>query len=98
MLALTGGFVALAVLGTVARLLLFLTVFAALPRLRALAGERAWPPLPLLAATLLGAALCLWALAQNEMGAWGLLAAALGVGALLYAVARRRAGAGPGPR
>lgn len=98
LLALTGGFVALAVLGTVARLLLFLTVFAALPRLRALAGERALPPLPMLAATLLGAALCLWALAQNETRAWGLLAAALGVGALLYAVARRRAGTGPGPR
>ncbi len=91
-LALTGGFVALAVLGTVARLILFLLVYAALPRLRTQAGEQARPPLPLLLATLLGAAICLWALAQNEPRAWALLGAALGVGALLFAVARRRAG------
>lgn len=89
-LALTGGFVALAVLGTVARLILFLMVFATLPRLRARAGERARPPLPLLLATMLGVAVCLWALAQNEPRAWALLGAALGVGALLYAVARPR--------
>lgn len=36
-----GGFVALAALGTVARLLMFLMIYAALPRLRARAGERA---------------------------------------------------------
>lgn len=87
-LALTGGFVALAVLGTVARLLMFLMIYAALPRLRARAGERALPPLPLLLATLLGSAVCLWALAQNEPRSWWLLAASLGVGALLFAVAK----------
>jgi len=87
-LALTGGFVVLAVLGTVARLLLFLMVYAALPRLRAKAGQPALPPLPLLLATLLGSAVCIWALAQNETRAWWLLAASLGVGALLFAAAR----------
>lgn len=90
MLALSGGFVVLAVLGTVARLLLFLLVYAALPRLRLQAGERAMPPSPLVMAMLLGSAVCLWALAQNEAEAWWKLAAALGVGALLFAVARQR--------
>jgi amino acid transporter len=89
-LALSGGFVALAVLGTVARLCMFLMVYAALPRLRAQAGERARPPLPLLLATGLGTAVCLWALAQNEVEAWWKLAAAVALGALLYRVARRR--------
>jgi amino acid transporter len=91
LLALSGGFVLLAVLGTVARLLLFLMVYASLPRLRARAGEAALPRAPLLAALLGASAICLWALAQNEAKAWGLLAGCLAVGALLYAVARRAA-------
>jgi len=90
-LALSGGFVVLAVLGTVARLLLFLMVYAALPRLRAQAGERALPPGWLVAAMLLGSSVCLWALAQNEARAWWLLAAALGVGAILFGLARMAA-------
>ncbi|MGL6044462.1 MAG: APC family permease [Sandaracinobacteroides sp.] len=89
-LALSGGFVVLAVLGTVARLLLFLMIYAALPRLRAQAGERALPPAGLVVAILLGSAVSLWALAQNEARAWWLLAACLAVGGLLYAMARRR--------
>jgi amino acid transporter len=89
-LAVTGGFVVLAVLGTVARLLLYLTMLAALPRLRAKAGERTLPPLPLLLLATSGAALCLWAAAQNEGAVWAMLAAAIGVGALLYAAARRQ--------
>jgi amino acid transporter len=89
LLALSGGFVLLAVLGTVARLLLFLMVYAAMPRLRALAGERPVPSLPLLLATLLASAICVWALAQNETKAWVLLAASLGVGGLLYLLARK---------
>jgi amino acid transporter len=88
-LALTGGFVALAVLGTVARLILYAWVMLALPRLRALAGERALPPLPLTIATGLGLSVCLWAIAQNEAKAWALLAGAVVVGGLLYAGARR---------
>lgn len=90
LLALSGGFVQLAVLGTVARLLLFLMVYASLPRLRAQEGERAMPSAGLVVTTLLATAVCLWALAQNEAEAWALLAASLGVGALLYAAARRR--------
>jgi APA family basic amino acid/polyamine antiporter len=91
LLALSGGFVLLAVLGTVARLILLLMVYAAIPRLRATKGERAMPP-PALLAIIGGATLiCLWALAQNEPKAWVLLAASVGVGTLLYLVARRRA-------
>jgi basic amino acid/polyamine antiporter, APA family len=89
LLALSGGFVVLAVLGVVARLLLFLMIYAALPRLRAQAGERAAPPWPLMAAMALGSAVCLWALAQNTPEAWWKLAVALGVGGLLFMVARR---------
>lgn len=89
-LALSGGFVVLAVLGTVARLLLFLLVYAALPRLGSQTGERAMPSLPMAFAMFLGTAVCLWALAQNEPEAWWKLAAALGVGGLLFALARRR--------
>jgi amino acid transporter len=92
LLALTGGFVVLAVLGVVARLLLFLMIYAALPRLRLQAGERAMPPWPMVVAMALGGAVCLWALAQNEAGAWWKLAAALAVGGLLFALARRRVG------
>jgi hypothetical protein len=40
----------------------------------------------------LGGAVCLWALAQNAPEAWWKLAVALGVGGLLFLVARRRAG------
>lgn len=90
-LALTGGFVALAVLGTVARLILYAWVMLTLPRLRAQAGERMIPPLPLALATGLGFAVCLWAIAQNEAKAWALLAGAVVVGGLLYGIARRRA-------
>jgi amino acid transporter len=91
-LALSGGFVFLAVLGTAARLIMFLMVYASLPRLRRQAGEAPLPPWPLLLAMLVGAAVCLWALAQSEPRAWALLAAALGLGALLYVVARRSFG------
>lgn len=90
LLALSGGFVLLAVLGTVARLVLFLMVYAAIPRLRAAGGEPAIPPPALLAATVGATAICLWALAQNEARAWVLLAASVGVGTVLYGLARRR--------
>lgn len=90
LLALSGGFVVLAVLGTVARLILFLMVTAAIPRLRAAEGERALPGAALLAAMAASTMVCLWALGQNEAKAWVLLGASVGVGTLLYGVARRR--------
>lgn len=90
LLALSGGFVVLAVLGTVARLILFLMVYAAIPRLRVAGGEQAMPGPALLAAIGGATLICLWALAQNEAKAWVLLGASVGVGTVLYLMARRR--------
>lgn len=90
LMALTGSFVWLAVLGTIARLFLFLLVYASLPKLRADAGERAFPP-PLLAVVLLLAtALCLWAISQTERDAWAMLGGTALVGSVLYFLAKRR--------
>ena len=90
LMALTGSFVWLAVLGTIARLFLFLLVYAALPRLRAMAGERALPPPGFTLVLLVATALCLWAIAQTETDARLMLAGAVLVGSLLYVVARRQ--------
>ena len=90
LMALTGSFVWLAVLGTIARLFLFLLVYAALPKLRADAGERALPSLGLALTLLLATALCLWAIAQTERDAWLMLGGTVLVGSLLFGLARRR--------
>ena len=90
LMALTGSFVWLAVLGTIARLFLFLLVYASLPKLRADAGERALPHPALLAVLLLATALCLWAIAQTGRDSWVMLIGCALVGSLLYWVAKRR--------
>lgn len=90
LLALTGSFVWLAVLGTIARLFLFLLVYASLPKLRADAGERPLPPLGLSVVLVLASALCLWAIAQSEQDAWVMLGGTALVGSALYLVAKRR--------
>ena len=90
LMALTGSFVWLAVLGTIARLFLFLLVYLSLPKLRADAGERALPPPLLSLVLLLASALCLWAIAQTERDAWAMLLSCAGVGSLLYLLAKRR--------
>lgn len=90
LMALTGSFVWLAVLGTIARLFLFLLVYAALPKLRADAGERALPSLGPLLILLAATALSLWAIAQTERDAWVMLAGTTLVGSLLFGLARRR--------
>lgn len=90
LMALTGSFVWLAVLGTIARLFLFLLVYAALPKLRADAGERALPPPGLSLVLLVAAALCLWAIAQTERDAWLMLGGTALAGSALYLLARRR--------
>lgn len=89
-LALSGSFVWLAVLGTLARLILFVLIYAALPRLRQQEGLRARPALPMLLALIMATAICLWAMAQSKADAWALLAGALGVGTMLFLVARRK--------
>ncbi len=90
-LAVSGGFVFLAVISTLARLLIYLASMAALP---VILKQRALPPLPLtqVAVTAAGAVFCLWAVAQTKPDAFATLAmlAAAGTGLYLFA-ARDRA-------
>jgi len=93
LLALTGTFVTLAVISTVARLFTYLACIAAVPRLDALAGNRRWGHgifLPLAAS-----ALCLWAASHSRSDEWQAFAAFLLAGTFLYLLARlgRRAAA-----
>ena len=82
LLALTGGFVTLAVVSTVARLFAYLACIAAVPRLDFLAGETRWLRGILLPAV--AAALCLWAASHSRPNEWLAFAAFLAVGAALY--------------
>lgn len=91
MLALSGSFVWLAVVSTLARMFVYAASLAALPGAQRRAGRRAGIGLH----ALLGAGLlvCAWAAAQSTTRAWAMLAALLLAGLLLYALARRRGGA-----
>lgn len=92
-LALTGAFVELAVVSTLARLIVYLASLAALP-IRRLQSEG--PPRPRALRFLFGAvwlggvAFCLWAMAQSTLAAWRTLGLLLLVGLALYFVARGR--------
>ena len=89
-LALTGSFVWLAVLGTLARLILFVLVYASLPRLRTREGLGALPAPALLITLAVATSICLWAMAQSTAEAWAMLAGSLALGTGLFAIARRR--------
>ncbi|MEA3028780.1 MAG: hypothetical protein QOG13_105 [Sphingomonadales bacterium] len=84
-LALTGSFVWLAIVSTLARLVVYAASIAALPK-----TEKAGPAVWALVAA--GLAICLWAAAQSKWESWAMLAGALAAGFLLYALARRQAG------
>ena len=86
-LAVSGSFVWLAVVSTLARMAVYVACLAALPAAERSAGGR---PLPALAAALPGILICLWAAAQSDWPAWRLLLALLAGGLLLYALARRQ--------
>ncbi|MBY0420687.1 MAG: APC family permease [Parvularculaceae bacterium] len=95
-LALSGGFVFLAVMSTLARLVIYLASMAALVVLR----RRDGPLAPRLGAGLWlatggGAAFCVWALSQSKAEAWATLAALAVAGAVLFSAARRRPEARP---
>jgi amino acid transporter len=82
-LAISGSFVWLAVVSTLARMIVYAVTIAALPRAP---GERRvgaghW----LLGAA--GIAVCIWAASQADLKAWTTLAALSAVGLLLYAFA-----------
>ena len=87
-LALSGSFVWLAVVSTLARLFVYGASLLALP----LAARRLSRPIgaALLAITGAGLLLCVWAAAQGSFSSWTMLGASLVAGALLFVVARRR--------
>lgn len=90
-LAVSGSFVWLAVVSTLARLFVYAASIAALPAARRRSGVpmRAvmWPVIGG------GVLLCLWAAAQSTAEAWTLLGVLVVVGLALYAIAARAKGA-----
>ena len=83
-LAISGSFVWLAVVSTLARMLVYGIGIAALPKLergRALV----WP------GAIAGLAVCVWAAAQSDAKAWATLAVLAGAGVPLYFVGKRKA-------
>lgn len=89
-MALSGTFVTLAIISTVARLFAYIACIAAIPRLDFLAGRLRWGRGVLL--PLAAGLLCLWAATQSKPTEWLAFAAFLAVGALFYWLARWRAG------
>ena len=90
-LALSGSFVWLALVSTLARLFVYAASIAALPAARRDEGWGTGVALRVL--ILSGLLLCGWAAAQSELRSWLMLAGLLGAGALLYVLAARtRAG------
>jgi amino acid transporter len=89
-LALSGSFVWLAVVSTLARMVVYSASLAALPAAERREGGRFGLGLALAVPGLL---VCLWAAAQSDWPAWRMLLALLAAGLLLYALARRASGA-----
>ena len=83
-LAISGSFVWLAIVSTLARLAVYSLCIAALPRAMR-PGPMVWA---MMAA---GLAVCAWVAAQSKWESWAALAAAVIAGLLLYLVARRQA-------
>ena len=83
-LAITGSFVWLAVVSTLARMIVYAVAIAALPRApsrpRVTAVHYLLGPI--------GIAVCIWAASQADAKAWATLGALAGAGLLLYAIAR----------
>ena len=90
LLALSGGFVFLAVVSTLARLLSYFACILAAPRLdRQFAAHRGWPRCLLFPG--IAMALCIWAASQSKASEWRSLAMLTAVGAILYLIAARTA-------
>lgn len=92
-LAVSGAFVWLAAMSALARMVVYLTCIAGLPKLRAAApketrgaGSHVWR----MAAPIAAGALCLWAMAQAKLDAWQFIAAFAAFGTLLYLFSRWR--------
>lgn len=89
LLALTGSFVWLAIVSSLARLFVYGLSIAALPKARGRAGLKTG--IALLALVAGGLAFCVWAAAQSTGPAWALLGGLILVGMLLYAAGRAQA-------
>ena len=87
--ALTGTFVTLAVAGTLARLIIYMSSIAALPQLRRSAGLKTIT-VPIGFAMTVAFGLCLWATFQSSREQWVLIAAFLSAGTVLFLFAQRR--------
>jgi amino acid transporter len=83
LLALSGSFVWLAVVSTLARMIVYSISIASLLRL-----ERGKPLIWLMVATAI--TVCAWAAIQSAWPSWRMLLILVGVGTLLYALARFR--------
>lgn len=86
-LALSGSFVWLAVVSTLARMFVYAASIAAVPAAERAAGRRSGLAVALLMAG--GILVCLWVAAQSEARSWLMLAGLVAVGLLLYALAAR---------
>ena len=84
LLAVTGSFVWLAVVSTLARLFAYAASIAALPRVQP--GAASW------SLALAGLAVCVWAAAQSTWQSWAMLAGFVLAGFLLYGLARIQRG------
>ena len=84
-LALTGDFLGLAIVSSLARLFVYGLSIAALPKAEK-PGIGGW------ALIVTALAICLWAAAQSEWRSWAMLGGLITAGLLLYALARRQAG------
>ena len=89
LLALSGSFVWLAVVSTLARLFIYGASILALPAARR--ANSLATGLALRTLIFGGLAVCIWAAAQSELRSWIMLAALLVAGTLLYAIAARSA-------
>lgn len=87
-LALTGSFVWLAVVSTLARLFVYGASIAALPGAVRASGRRAGRAVLLSVAG--GLLICVWAAAQSRLESWAMLAGLFAVGLLLYAYTAAR--------
>jgi len=85
-LALSGTFVTLAIISSLARLFSYITCIAAVPRLDFLQGKTRW--LQGIVLPLVAGSLCVWAAAQSQASEWEAFLAFLLAGSFLYLVAR----------
>ena len=90
-LALSGGFVWLAAMSTVVRLLVYVMCIATLPRLHRLVGEREGQfRLPGgMSVPLLALAVSIWLMTHAPLKSWLITAAFMAVGTILYVLTRR---------